>query len=381
MTIFYFVTVLIFLCYLIYEYATLVHSLKSIPLRIMVNGSRGKSSMVYLVYSLLRKHDYKVFAKTTGNAPQIYAPDGNKTELKRWAPPTILENIRLLRRWAKQGAEAIVMECMALQPETQRILSRYIVKPHYLLVTNILTDHKEVMGRSLTDMTRSIAESFAGCGKIIIPESVSVRLDKAGIEFSQVETAETRTAPLSVKQVPDAVLAESWSVYSNLAGKLSPDKQISGDNFKQVWLSLAQNICYHLQSGNCMVYNLFSVNDTETAEKFIDHNIRTAEQEVQRIFIFNSRADRPLRTIDFIDLLSNKYPSVKIWLTGDGVLKRAQKQLNGRYEYVKQTEIIRRIKIGFPAPVQIFCLGNFKGMEKLQSYLQKTSKQQKVYSE
>ncbi|HID38047.1 MAG TPA: hypothetical protein EYP36_00835 [Calditrichaeota bacterium] len=235
------------------------------------------------------------------------------------------------------------------------------------------------MGRSLSDTTHSIAESFAGCQTTIVPESVRTLLGEAGIKTTQLVTAETSAAPLSVKHVPDSVLAESWSIYNDLARKLMLDEQISRENFKQVWRSLTQDIHYYLQTKNCSVYNLFSVNDTDTAERFIEYNIQAEVQDIQPIFIFNSRGDRPLRTVSFIDLFSNKYPSVKIWFTGSGVLKKAQKQLNGRYEYVKQAEIIRRIKNGFPEPVQIFCLGNFKGMEELQSYLQRTSNQQKVH--
>ena len=52
------------------EYQFHLKSLSHIPLRIHVNGTRGKSSVTRLVAAGLREGGLKTFAKTTGTAPR-----------------------------------------------------------------------------------------------------------------------------------------------------------------------------------------------------------------------------------------------------------------------------------------------------------------------
>lgn len=55
MTQFYVITICILMLFLVVEYATLVKALKKIPIRILVNGTRGKSSSVKILYQIFRK--------------------------------------------------------------------------------------------------------------------------------------------------------------------------------------------------------------------------------------------------------------------------------------------------------------------------------------
>ena len=52
-------------------------ALKKIPIRIHVNGIRGKSSVVRLIAAGLRESGLKTFAKTTGTIPRIINEKGN----------------------------------------------------------------------------------------------------------------------------------------------------------------------------------------------------------------------------------------------------------------------------------------------------------------
>ena len=58
------------------EYARLCRQRDAIPIRIHVNGTRGKSSVVRLIAAALRAHGLRVYAKTTGALPRLIAPDG-----------------------------------------------------------------------------------------------------------------------------------------------------------------------------------------------------------------------------------------------------------------------------------------------------------------
>ena len=52
-------------------------SLKKIPIRIHVNGARGKSSVTRLIAAGLRAGCIATIAKTTGSAPRIIDKDGS----------------------------------------------------------------------------------------------------------------------------------------------------------------------------------------------------------------------------------------------------------------------------------------------------------------
>ena len=104
---------LLLLIYFSIEYTFLRTTLKKIPLRILVNGTRGKSTTTKIIYEILRQEKYKVFAKTTGEIPIQYLPNGTNKQIARFSPASIIENIRLLREWAYESPDSIVMECMA----------------------------------------------------------------------------------------------------------------------------------------------------------------------------------------------------------------------------------------------------------------------------
>ena len=52
------------------EYSIHQKVLETIPLRIHVNGTRGKSSVTRLIAAGLREGGIRTFAKTTGTAPE-----------------------------------------------------------------------------------------------------------------------------------------------------------------------------------------------------------------------------------------------------------------------------------------------------------------------
>ena len=60
-----------------------INAINKIPIRIHVNGTRGKSSVVRLIAAGLREGGLKTFAKTTGTIPRIINEKGKDLELHR----------------------------------------------------------------------------------------------------------------------------------------------------------------------------------------------------------------------------------------------------------------------------------------------------------
>src|SRR5262245_63096756 len=89
-------------------------TLERIPLRIHVNGSRGKSSVTRLIAAGLRAGGIRTIAKTTGTKPRFIYADGSEVPVVRAGSPNIIEQVRIVRRAAQLDARALVVECMAV---------------------------------------------------------------------------------------------------------------------------------------------------------------------------------------------------------------------------------------------------------------------------
>ena len=71
-----FFLILILISFGILEKYLHLKSLKTIPHRIHVNGTRGKSSVTRLIAAGIRESGIKTFAKTTGTIPRIIDEKG-----------------------------------------------------------------------------------------------------------------------------------------------------------------------------------------------------------------------------------------------------------------------------------------------------------------
>ena len=111
---------LIWLAYLGVESAKARHSRDQLLHIIHVNGTRGKSTVSRLIAAGLRAGGISVFCKTTGTDPIIIDVDGQERPIYRRGKANIKEQIRILRQAAEQGAQVLVVECMAVRPELQQ---------------------------------------------------------------------------------------------------------------------------------------------------------------------------------------------------------------------------------------------------------------------
>ena len=91
-----------------------------VPVRVHVNGTRGKSSVTRLIAAGLRAGGVRTFAKTTGTMARMIYPDGSEADVYRVGSPNIIEQTRIMARAVEQRAHALVIECMAVYPEDRK---------------------------------------------------------------------------------------------------------------------------------------------------------------------------------------------------------------------------------------------------------------------
>jgi gamma-polyglutamate synthase len=152
--------IVVFLAIETLRYRFHLKNLRSIPCRIHVNGSRGKSSVTRLIGAVMRSTGKITVTKTTGTSPRFINPDGSEVQVFRPGKPNIIEQIKIVRRARKHCAQALAVECMAITPEFIGILEDKIIQSTVGVMTNVREDHLDVMGPTIYDVAINMARSF-----------------------------------------------------------------------------------------------------------------------------------------------------------------------------------------------------------------------------
>jgi poly-gamma-glutamate synthase PgsB/CapB len=132
----------------------------SVPIRIHVNGTRGKSSVTRLIGAGLREGSIKTITKVTGTDPRLILEDGTEAKIYRKAEPNIIEQLSIVKCVAERKAQAIVMECMALQPQYQWITEQKMIHATIGVLTNVRLDHVDVMGHTLPEVADALGKTI-----------------------------------------------------------------------------------------------------------------------------------------------------------------------------------------------------------------------------
>jgi len=155
----------------------------SIPVRIHINGTRGKSSVTRLIGAGLRAGGISNITKVTGTFPRLILEDGTETHIYRKASANIIEQLAIVRFAARRKVKALVMECMALQPQFQTITEHKMIHSTIGVMTNIRIDHTDVMGHTLNEIADTLGRTIPRnrdlfTSENVIPEKVTKMAEK-----------------------------------------------------------------------------------------------------------------------------------------------------------------------------------------------------------
>lgn len=140
-------------------------ALRRIPIRILVTGTRGKSSTVRLLHSALVQSGVPAIAKTTGTAARDFDTTGAEHVTPRRGQVSVLEILDVVHRSRRRpgpSAKAAVIECMAVTPHLIEFVAQKVVRPTHVVVTNALLDHLEEEGLTQPEIARSMCRALPG---------------------------------------------------------------------------------------------------------------------------------------------------------------------------------------------------------------------------
>lgn len=178
-----FLLLTLFAVYGIVEFFLHQKRVRSVPIRVHVNGTRGKSSVTRLIGAGLRAGGIPTITKVTGTYPRLILEDGSDVNIHRRGDANILEQISIVRFTAERKAQALVVECMALEQQYQRITERQMIRANVGVITNVRLDHIDIMGRTLPEIAKVLGETIPArqhlfTAERVIPETLQTLADR-----------------------------------------------------------------------------------------------------------------------------------------------------------------------------------------------------------
>jgi hypothetical protein len=381
------------LLYLAGEAARHARRLRRIRIRIHVNGTRGKTSVTRLLAAALREAGLRTVGKVTGDEPRLILPDGTERLIRRRGPARIQEQLWFVRQAAAWQAEAIVVECMALAPDLQRVSEARMIRSTIGVITNVRPDHFEVMGEDLDAVAAALAGTIPRQGVLVTADQryfsrFAAWGEEKGTRTILVEGAEGAAGPMGPAEehaaLVRAVCAELKLAPPVAPGALSRSRAflpVDGGNPGAGGLATAAgawegappamtSLVRRLECAGQSVYfvNAFSANDPVSTGLLQESVAATVALPRPRVALLNNRADRPCRMLAFAEALRTDGSYAAIALGGElAPIARRRMRAPGRevwtLQAVRPEEIVSEIgrRLG-GREFTLVGMGNAKGL-------------------
>lgn len=161
----------------------------NVRVRVLVTGSRGKSSIVRLLHAGLEACGLQTWSRITGVVPRELGPCGVR-DIQRSAGAHV-EEMRWWLRRVPASAEAVVLENSAISPDLQPLAARWL-RPGLTILSNVLPDHQEAWGAGSAAAAEALLAGLPPGGLVLLP--AALRADEGLRERLEKRRCATRYA-------------------------------------------------------------------------------------------------------------------------------------------------------------------------------------------
>ncbi len=306
----------------LWEFRDHQRTIRMIPNRIHVNGTRGKSSVTRLITGGLQAGGMKTFGKTTGTKPCCIHPDGKEVPIFRAGKASIIEQLRIARRAVSHGAEALVVECMAVIPSNQVMTEKQMIHSTIGVITNARADHLDEMGPTVRDVAQALSGTIPYNGVLFTCEEqyLNVFQETAKLRKTEVVVA-------SGSEVPDSAMngftylehkdnvALALAVCKHLG--VSAAEALEGMKHVPPDPGVLRIFQIHYYEKEIKFVNAFAANDPDSYIVIWDviKPFRAAGDKI--LVIVNCRKDRIQRTEALAELIASEISADHFLLVGE----------------------------------------------------------------
>jgi poly-gamma-glutamate synthase PgsB/CapB len=339
----------------IIEYFRHQKRISSIPIRIHINGTRGKSSVTRLIGAGLRAGGISNITKVTGTFPRLIIEDGTETYIHRKAAANILEQLSIVKFAASRKVDALVMECMALQPQYQTITERQMIHSNIGVMTNIRIDHTDVMGHTLEEIAETLGRTIPEnehlfTSENIIPGTIKKMADKRKtvIHFIDPETVSDE----EMKGFRYIEHRENVSLALAICQHLNIDRQTALKGMYEAIPDAGVLMVFRVETFHkeLVFYNGFAANDPDSTFLVWKKIRDEIGMEGKRIVLLNTRQDRLYRAEQLTEMVAKKLEKEIDFLMLIGQSIEVVENLAIRYGIPRS----KLITVGWTTPDEVF---------------------------
>lgn len=330
-----------FVVYSVIEYSRHQKRIFSIPVRIHVNGTRGKSSVTRLIGAGLRAGGIPTITKVTGTHPRLILEDGSETIVYRKSSANIIEQRSIVKFAAERNTQALVIECMALQPQYQWITENQMIHSTMSVMTNVRLDHVDIMGYTLPEIAAAMGNTIPKNGILFSSETEIPHILK---KIAGKRNTVTHIIP--AESVSDTEM-EGFSYIEHrdnvalalaVCCKLGIDRESALEGMYGVVPDAGALMRYTVNDADKKLafYNAFAANDPDSTFMIWNLIKNSISTDDARVILLNTRHDRLDRARQLAEM--------------------AGKRLSHEIDYLcligQSTEVVENmsIKFGMPKP-------------------------------
>lgn len=321
------------------EYARHQKRIYSIPIRIHINGTRGKSSVTRLVGAGLRAGGISTITKVTGTFPRLIIEDGTETYIHRKSSANIIEQLSIVKYAYKRKVKALVMECMALQPLYQTITEKHMIHSNVSVMTNVRLDHVDIMGHTLPEIAETLGRTipkneYLFSAEYIIPDTLKQIADRRNTTSYFVDSQ--LISQEEMKGFSYIEHRENVALSLAICEHLDVDRQVA---LKGMYDAIPDSGALRRYTVNAFskqlfFYNAFAANDPDSTYMVWDKIKNEIGIEGARIILLNTRQDRLDRAKQLADMAARKFSDDIDYLFLIG----------------QSTEVVEKMAVGFGFP-------------------------------
>lgn len=288
----------------------------AIPHIVHVNGIRGKSSTARLIAAGLAAGGLRTYCKTTGTDPMTIDVNGVEAPIRRVGCTNIREQLGILHRAAAQNAEVLVVECMAVQPELQRVAQHRMLKADIGVITNVRRDHTDVMGDTLPEIADALANTVPQNGVLFTAENEAASLAPLAACAKRLNTRFVPVTP-DDDTPRDIDFADNVALALAVCAELGVPRDTAIEGLRRYHPDPYTLSVYRLGDAPGVLFvNALSANDIQSTRIIYDlQAARWGGTYARPVLLLNNRAERGSRTRDMLALAVSLHPK-EIFLLG-----------------------------------------------------------------
>jgi len=339
----------------IIEYFRHQQRVNSIPVRIHINGTRGKSSVTRLIGAGLREGGISNITKVTGTFPRLIIEDGTETYIHRKASANILEQLSIVKYAASRKVKALVMECMALQPQYQTITEHHMIHSNIGVMTNIRLDHTDVMGHTLPEIAETLGRTIPKnehlfTSENVIPQTLKKMADKRNTVTHFIDPQSVSLEEMKGFRYIEH--RENVSLALAVCQHLNIDRETALKGMCQAVPDAGALMEYRVEAfqKRMVFYNAFAANDPESTFMIWQKIRDEIGFEGLRIILLNTRQDRLYRADQLAEMIGSKIEDKTDYLILIGQSTDLVENMAINYGVPKK----KILNLGYTTPEKVF---------------------------